>query len=69
MAQREPLFAGLVVDEFDNPVTTAYVGDEPMYVVDDAGFRRHISAEQVDLAVLQVVLKEWAIFSITIISQ
>jgi hypothetical protein len=55
MVQREPLFAGLVVDEYDNPVSTAYVGDEPMYVVDDAGFRRHISAEQVDMAVLQVM--------------
>lgn len=55
MAQREPLFAGLVVDEFDKPVSTSYVGDEPMYVVDDAGFRRHIPAEQVDMAVLQVM--------------
>jgi hypothetical protein len=55
MSQREPLFAGLVVDEYDNPVATAFVGDEPMYVVDDAGFHRHISAEKVDMAVLQVM--------------
>jgi hypothetical protein len=53
MTSREPLFAGLVVDEFDNPVGTTHVGDEPMYVVDDAGFRRHIPSEQVDRAVLQ----------------
>ena len=53
MPQREPLFAGLVVDEYDNAVETKHVGDEPMYVVNDAGFRRHIPAEQVDKAVLQ----------------
>lgn len=51
--QREPLFAGLVVDEFDNAVETAHIGDEPMYVVDDQGFRRHIPAEQIDRAVLR----------------
>ncbi len=53
MTLRDPLFAGLVVDEFDNAVETAHVGDEPMYVVDDAGFRRHIPAEQIDRAVLE----------------
>ena len=55
MPRREPLFAGLVVDEYDQPVDTAYVGDEPMYVVNDAGFHRHVSAEIVDLAVLQAL--------------
>lgn len=50
--QRQPLFAGLVLDEFGNPAETAVVGDEPCYVVDDAGFRRHIPAEQVDKQVL-----------------
>ena len=49
---REPLFAGLVVDELDNAVETAQIGDEPMYVVNDQGFRRHIPAEQIDRAVL-----------------
>ena len=49
---RQPLFAGLVVDEADRPAETAYVGDEPCYVVDDYGFRRHIPAEQVDRVVL-----------------
>lgn len=53
MTPREPLFAGLVVDEFDKPVAFALVGEEPMYVVDDAGFKRHIPSEQVDKAVLQ----------------
>jgi hypothetical protein len=49
---RKALFAGLVVDENDNPVTVAYVGEEPCYVVDDAGFLRHIPSEQVDRQVL-----------------
>lgn len=34
------------------PVESALVGDEPCYVVNDAGFRRHIPAEQVDKQVL-----------------
>jgi hypothetical protein len=44
----KPLFGGLVVDEHDRPVETAYVGDEPCYVVDDQGFKRHIPSAQVD---------------------
>lgn len=46
------LFEGLVVDENDRAVETATVGDEAFYVIDDAGFRRHIPAEQVDRQVL-----------------
>jgi hypothetical protein len=49
------VFEGLVVDETGNPVEVAYVGDEPCYVVNDAGFRRHISSEQVDRQVLQMM--------------
>ena len=49
----QPLFAGLVVDESDRPAESAVVGDEAFYVVDDAGFRRHIPASQVDRQVLQ----------------
>jgi hypothetical protein len=49
---RQPLFAGLVVDEYDRPVETAFVGGEPCYVVNDAGFRIHLPAEQVDRQVL-----------------
>jgi hypothetical protein len=52
---RKPVFAGLVVDENDVPVETAYIGDEPAYVVNDAGFMRHIPSEQVDRQVLQVL--------------
>jgi hypothetical protein len=52
---RQPLFAGLVVDENDRPVEVSYVGDEPCYVVDDAGFHRHIPSEQVDRQVLKMM--------------
>ena len=49
---RQPLFSGLVVDENGKPADTAFVGEEPCYVVDDAGFLRHIPSEQVDRVVL-----------------
>jgi hypothetical protein len=49
----QPLFAGLVIDESGRPAETAYVGDEPCYVVDDYGFRRHIPSEQVDRQVFK----------------
>ena len=55
---RQPLFAGLIVDENDRPAETAYVGKEPCYVVDDAGFRRHIPSEQVDRAVLEMMRQQ-----------
>jgi len=50
---RRALFEGLVFDENDNLARVAYVGDEPCYVVDDAGFLRHIPSEQVDRQVLE----------------
>ena len=37
---RQPLFGGLVVDESDRPAGTAYVGDEPCYVVNDGGLHQ-----------------------------
>jgi hypothetical protein len=52
MPMKKQLFAGLVFDESGRPAESAYVGEDPCYVVDDAGFRRHIPSEQVDRAVL-----------------
>ena len=49
------LFEGLVVDENGNPVEVTYVGNEPCYVVDDNGFRRHIPSEMVDRQVLDAM--------------
>ena len=50
---KKPLFEGLIVDEYDHPVGVTYVGDEPCYFVNDAGFLRHIPSEYVDRQVLQ----------------
>jgi hypothetical protein len=52
---RQALFAGLVFDELDHPLEIAYVGIEPCYVMDDAGFRRHLPSEQVDKQVLNQI--------------
>jgi hypothetical protein len=54
---KHSLFSGLVFDETGRPAETAYVGDEPCYVVDDAGFRRHIPSEQVDRQVFAQMLE------------
>jgi len=51
----KPLFIGLVFDENDLPVDFAVVGQEPCYVVDDAGFKRHIPSAQVDRQVLEIM--------------
>ncbi len=47
-----PLFAGLIFDENDQVVETAVVGQDPCYVVDDDGFKRHIPSEDVDRQIL-----------------
>jgi len=51
----QPLFPGLIFDENDQPVGVTFVGEEPCYVVDDAGFHRHIPSEQVDRQVLKIM--------------
>ena len=52
------IFEGLVYDEFENPVSVAYVGSEACYVIDDAGFRRHVSAEDIDRQVFQTIKEQ-----------
>ena len=52
---RKAIFENLVFDEFENPLNVHYVGEEPCYVVNDAGFQRHIPAEQVDRQVFQAM--------------
>ena len=49
---KQALFSGLVIDDRDRPVSSTRVGDEAFYIVDDAGFLRHIPSEQVDRQVL-----------------
>ena len=55
MLNREPLFKGLVFDEYDQPVGISTIGNEPCYVVNDAGFMRHIASRDVDLKVLDTL--------------
>lgn len=52
------LFEGLVVDENNNAVTVAYVGEEPTYVVVEDGFKYHVDAKIVDQQVLQVFTEQ-----------
>ena len=50
---KEPLFLGLVFSEDEKPLTAAQVGEEPFYILDDAGFRRHIRARDLDESILR----------------
>jgi hypothetical protein len=49
---KHALFAGLVFDEDDNQVENVYIGQDPCYVVNDHGFKRHILSETIDRQVL-----------------
>lgn len=53
----QAVFAGLIIDEYDQAVEVVYIGDEPCYVVNDAGFRRHIPSEQVDRQVFESMVE------------
>ena len=55
---RQPLFAGLIVDEYEQPAGTAFVGAEPCYVVIDHGLLRHVPSEQVDRKVLELMRQQ-----------
>ncbi len=52
------IFEGLVVDQADQVVEVTYLGSEPYYVVNDAGFRRHIPSEKVDRQVLRAMQEQ-----------
>lgn len=53
----QAVFAGLITDEYDQAVEVVNIGDEPCYVVNDAGFRRHIPSEQVDRQVFESMVE------------
>jgi hypothetical protein len=57
--QKSALFAGLVQDEAGDPVDVVCVGDVPNYVVDDAGFRRHVESEVVDRQVIGMLREQF----------
>lgn len=52
------MFAGLVVDEHNNPAEVAFVGENACYVVLDDDFRRHIDAGEVDVQVLRFMREQ-----------
>ena len=45
---KQAVFKDLVYDEYDNPVSTGWIGSEPAYIVEDEGFKRQIPADEVD---------------------
>lgn len=48
---RNALFEGLIFDEHDVPLKAGHVGEEAVYILDDDGFNKHISAEKIDRAI------------------
>jgi hypothetical protein len=52
---RTALFAGLVEDDSGKPVDVSMVGGMPCYVVDDDGFRVHVSSEPIDRHVIETL--------------
>ena len=52
------LFEGLVIDENENAVGVAFVGDEPTYVVVEDGFKYHVDARVVDDQVMQMFIQQ-----------
>jgi hypothetical protein len=62
MAGSQPgnaLFGGLIRDEDGNPVEVVMVGDVPNYVVEDAGFRRHVESAVVDRQVIELLREQF----------
>ncbi|MCA9984142.1 MAG: hypothetical protein KDE09_01250 [Anaerolineales bacterium] len=55
---KHALFAGLVYDEYDQQLETGYVGQDAVYVIDDAGFKRHIDAEAIDRPLLKLFVEQ-----------
>ncbi|HLF28048.1 MAG TPA: hypothetical protein VJG32_17065 [Anaerolineae bacterium] len=51
--QRQAIFEGLVFDQGGQPLQVTYLGGEPHYVIDDAGFKRHVEAAHIDRQVLE----------------
>ncbi len=45
--------------KMDNPVEVVMVGDVPNYVVEDAGFRRHVESEAVDRQVIEMLREQF----------
>ena len=55
---RVALFTGLITDENQTPVDMTMIGGEAFYVVNDAGFERHIRSEVVDRQVIAALQED-----------
>lgn len=55
---KQPLFSGLIIDEYSKPVDTVTINGEPFYVVNDCGFHRHIPAIDVDRQVFNSLMDQ-----------
>jgi hypothetical protein len=55
MMATKAVFQGLIFDENDQPLSTTFVGDEACYVIDDADFKRHIPASQIDNQIIEAI--------------
>ena len=53
--QTQAVFEGLVFDEAGHPLEVVLLGGEPHYVIDDAGFKRHVEAAFIDRQVLDTM--------------
>jgi len=51
-------FEGLIETEDGIPVSVATIGQTDYYVIDDAGFKRHVEAAEVDRVVLAQFLEQ-----------
>ncbi len=45
---KKAIFEGLVYDSLEQLLSVAYVGAEPTYVIEDYGFALHVTAEEID---------------------
>jgi hypothetical protein len=52
------LFSGLVFDENENIVNAVSIGGDPFYVVNDAGFLRHVPAIDVDRQIFSFLAEQ-----------
>jgi len=52
---QQPLFKGLVFDEDGQIVEVSTIGNDPCYVIDDNGFKRHVLSEPIDMEVLKTI--------------
>ena len=55
---KKALFHGLVFNEANEEADLRNIGEEAHYVINDAGFKSHVPAEEIDRAVLRALLAQ-----------